>query len=515
MLPAIKRLLLATTTCLVLATTASSETLSADNVAFHKHAYGNGTLTAGIADFKERAADSQDAQFQLGILQFLHALEGLQQDLYRLGAGNVVFSNRSLRRTVPIFRMPVPENSNPEQASYQESREVLKRFVARLEEAEKTLSGISSPDVATQVDLMKLAVDSNGNNTVEESEKLRNILAAMLVGGRRLNQNTDDITIPLRFDLADSKWLQGYSNLLAGFGKLLLAFDYENTYETSFHTVFGNDANNFGRKLETTKGSPEAIAALQEEIAALQKDIEASTLTKDQRDRQRELNRQSNEIRRDKTLSKEEKTEKRAVFKKELDELNDLRNKNSSLRSEKRNKARRLGQLSSGEFGNGQYESFMEPIAFIHSINWKVEDPQLLKEVRQHWLKVLELNHVTWEFVQKETDNNKEWLPNPQQDSPFPNVQVTQEIIDGWLETVKLGEAVLNGEMLIPSFRFGKGVSMKAFFETAESFDLVAFITGHNSINYVQDGPILEEGQFRSMNRDLRRNLGGFALWFN
>jgi len=515
MLPAIKRLFLATTTCIALATSASSQALSADNVAFQNHAYGNGTLSAGISDFEDRAGNSQDATFQLGILQFLHALEGLQQDLYRLGAGNVAFNNRSLRRVIPIFRMPVPENPTPTQVTYQETREVLKRFVARLEKAEQTLGTIKSTDVTTELDLMKLAVDSNGNNTVEESEKLRNILAVMLSGGRRLNQNTNDITIPLRFDLADSKWLQGYSNLLAGFGKLLLAFDYENTYETSFHTVFGENTNNFSRKLETTKGSPEAIAALQEEITKLEKDIEASKITSEQRDRQLELNKKSNEIRRDKTLSKEEKANKRAAFKSELDELNDLRTKSNSLRAEKRSKERRLSQLSSGEIGKGQYESFMEPLAFLHSINWQVENPQLLKETRQHWLKVLELNHVTWELVQQETDNNKEWLPNPKQDSPFPNVTVSQEIIDGWLETVKLGEAVLNGDLLIPNFRFGKGVSMKAFFETAESFDLVAFVTGHNSINYVQEGPMIEERQFRSMNRDLRRNLGGFALWFN
>ncbi|QUS54475.1 hypothetical protein [Pseudovibrio brasiliensis] len=376
----------------------------------------------GIATFSKNTAqnpENNQAKLALGALQFLNALQGLQQDLYRYGAGNTS-PNRSLRAFLPIFRVPVAPNPTPEPVSYQKTREMLEGFVAQLKEANDTLTGISDQPVKLQVDLLKINLDADNSGTIEPYENLAEILSSL---SRRspFTLEDDTTTFPITFDLADAKWLQGYSNLLMSVGNFLLAFDYESTYDMTFHSVFGSDATTYGKQLQ------------------------------------------------------------------EKGKVGDPRD---------------LGALAT-------------PITFLHSINWTVENPDRLKATRQNLLQVMQTNYETWELIQKETDNDHEWLPNPNQTSPFQTLPVTQQTIDSWLEAVKASEKVLNGEVLIPHMVFDGGINMKSFFETAESFDLVLFITGPNAVNYIEQGEVWDGDFMRTLSRPLSRNFGAFAVWFN
>ncbi|WP_108818366.1 hypothetical protein [Pseudovibrio sp. Alg231-02] len=376
----------------------------------------------GIASFvsnTKQNPENNQAKLALGALQFLNALQGIQQDLYKYGAGNTS-PNRSLRSILPAFRIPVAPNPTPEPVTYNKTREMLENFVSQLEQANETLNGISEQPVKLTVDLLKINLDADNSGTVEPYENLATILSGL---SRRspFQLKDDTTTFPITFDRADAKWLQGYSNLLLSTGNFLLAFDYENTYGLTFHSVFGASATTYGQQLED------------------------------------------------------------------------------------------MGKADNGRgFG-----SFATPINFLHSINWTVQNPDRLKATRQNLLKVMQLNYETWDLVQKETDNDNEWLPNPNQTSPFQALPVTQETIDSWLEAVKASEQVLNGKLLIPSMVFEGGINMKTFFETAKTFDLVLFITGPNSVDYVEQGPVWEGDFMRTITRPMGRNFGSFAVWFN
>ena len=292
--------------------------------------------------------------------------------------------------------------------------------MSQLEQANETLNGISEQPVKLTVDLLKINLDADNNGTVEPHENLAAILSGL--SRRSPFQLEDDTTAFLiTFDRADAKWLQGYSNLLMSMGNFLLTFDYENTYDLTFHSVFGASATTYGQQLED------------------------------------------------------------------------------------------MGKADN-ERGFG---SFATPINFLHSINWTVQNSDRLKATRQNLLKVMQLNYETWDLIQKETDNDNEWLPNPNQTSPFQALPVTQETIDSWLEAVKASEQVLNGELLIPSMVFDGGINMETFFETAKTFDLVLFITGPNSVDYVEQGPVWEGDFMRTITRPMGRNFGSFAVWFN
>ncbi len=376
----------------------------------------------GIATFTQKAQqnpDNSQAKLALGALQFLSALQGLQQDLYRYGAGNTS-PNRSLRSILPVFRAPVAPNPTPEPVSYEKTRLILEKFIKQLKAAEATLADVSQPSVKLKVDLLKINLDADKNETIAPHENLGSILSSL---SRRspFSLNDDTTTFPVTFDLADTRWLQGYSNLLMSFSNFMLAFDYENTYDLTFHSIFGANSTSYGTQL--------------------------------------------------KDLGKSE--------------------------------------------DNRGFGSFATPISFLHSINWKVEHPDHLKATRQNLLKVMQLNYETWELVQQETDDDHEWLPNPNQTSPFQELPVTQQTIDSWLQAVKASEKVLKGEVLIPHMVFEGGINMKSFFETADTFDLVLFITGPNAVEYVEQGPVWNGDFMRTISRPLNRNFGAFAIWFN
>ncbi len=508
----LKATLLASTVLFTPLTTASADSATAD--VFAKHAYGAG-LDKGIELLERaRAADSKNGEaiFGLGALQFFHAIEGLQQDLYRYGAGNQGGTN-SMRNFLPVLRVPVLPNPNAEVATYEKVREIFERFVSRLEKADKTLSSMGDTPVKLPFNLLKVRYDSNGDGKVANNESLMMILAAL--NGGASNFPVEEEKALLVFDTADAHWLRGYTNVLLSIGNFFLSFDFEKSYDASFHTIFGAEATKFGRMFDRVKGGTEEIAAIQQEIKQLEEKLE-SVFPQSDRDRLNDLRRTRQKIDRDKKLSSTEKEIKKGAHKKEFMKFREAQRKSRELNRKKRqlvNRYRALDPMAAPR--SGWMNEFYDPVSFLHSVSWDVTDPARLKQVRQNMLTVMRLNRTTWRLIQAETDNDHEWLPNPKQTSPFPGLKVTQEMIDGWLKTVDAAEAILEGKLLAPHMRFGRGVNMKRFFEEAKTFDLLLFLTGPNSISYVEKGPIWDQSLMQSMSQPFGRNFGAYALWFN
>jgi len=489
---------------------ARSQASSADR--FLDFAYGGG-IAAGIAEFKTTSQSNPadgDAIFALGALQFFYALEGVQQDLYRYGAGNRAggFGNRFF---LPVFRIPVPPNPNTETADYAKVRGLLVRFVDRLQQAAATLAQLGDRPAKLAINPMKISFDIDMDGKSDKAENLAGILNALAARGDIGAGLTRDIA----FDTADAKWLQGYSNVLMSIGNFFLSFDFEKSYNISFHPVFGNQATEFGRLLKNTKGDPEELAAIKAQIAQLEEE-QKTAFTNEQKRRMRAIRSIRKKIRRDKSLSKAEKEAERAATDPEYKLLETAQRNSSGFGRELRQLRKRLSDLDPALAAQpGGMQSFLDPLSFLHSINWQVVEPDRLKQVRKNLLTVIKLNRETWRLVAAETDDDREWLPNPTQTSPFESLQVSQETIDAWLKTIDAAEAILEGRLLTPSIRFGRGVNMKRFFEEAETFDLILFLTGPNSIRYVEKGEIWDQRLMRTLGDPFGRNFGAYMFWFN
>lgn len=158
-------------------------------------------------------------------------------------------------------------------------------------------------------------------------------------------------------------------------------------------------------------------------------------------------------------------------------------------------------------------------ISFVHLINWPVVEPERSKAARTELLEMIKLSREDWKAIRAETDNDREWLPGPQQTgaNQLTGLEVTENEVQAWHVALQMAEDLLEGRKLLPHFRFAdKGINMKRFFDEPQTFDLVLSLTGPGVVPYLEPGPMLTSEEWES----LEQQFGGagfmtFALWFN
>ena len=80
-------------------------------------------------------------------------------------------------------------------------------------------------------------------------------------------------------------------------------------------------------------------------------------------------------------------------------------------------------------------------------------------------LAVIQQSRQSWRAIQRETDDDREWVPNPHQTGVTPGARVNQPMIAAWHEFLDEAECLLQGEKLIPFWRGGElGVNLKRVF---------------------------------------------------
>ena len=161
------------------------------------------------------------------------------------------------------------------------------------------------------------------------------------------------------------------------------------------------------------------------------------------------------------------------------------------------------------------YPAAADVIAFIHLLHWPVAEPQRMRSVLAHLEAIPPLSRENWARIQAETDNGKEWLPNPHQTGFLPGVTVTQEQIDGWMLLLDEFEALLQGKKLLPHWRFDKGINVRRMFLEPTTFDLVLLLQGSAAVPYLESGEMSTGVTWQRIGDLLGGNFIGYAIWFN
>jgi hypothetical protein len=128
---------------------------------------------------------------------------------------------------------------------------------------------------------------------------------------------------------------------------------------------------------------------------------------------------------------------------------------------------------------------------------------------------VVALSRQSWQEIEAETDDDREWIPNARQTSPFQTLQVDTARIAAWYQVLDEAEAVLDGKKLIPHWRFGQGINLRRVFEDPRPFDLVLWITGPAALPYLEDGPVITPEEWARIMEAFEGRFGLFALWVN
>src|ERR1700681_4610763 len=145
---------------LVAAWPAAADEAAAKLAASHLEA---GTLLAGDAELSailDKDPGNDEARLGLGTIRFVRAVEHLSQGLYRYGL------KPPTSFLIPVVRLPVPENPDPQPITFQDFRGLLKTFVSDLGSAEATLALVKSDNVKLVFDLDKLRYDVKGDGII-------------------------------------------------------------------------------------------------------------------------------------------------------------------------------------------------------------------------------------------------------------------------------------------------------------------------------------------------------------
>ena len=379
---------------------------------------------AALATLEAAAQADPASAYAAGAGEFFTALEILASGLHRHGFE----SPQSFM--LPLMRLPVPDNPNPEPLTYEQFRAILIAFRDRLEKSAATLASVpAGADIGMVIDLTRVGIDLNENGAIAPDESAAAIMASLSRGG--ISSDAAAPSLTFRFDRADGYWLQGYAEFLMAQADFWLAHDFRSTFDGSFHMLF-----------------PRAKLPLQDVLVPPAGDMGSSIFSSEWR--------------------------------------------------------------------------IADFISMVHLINWPVVEPERRQAARRHLLEMIRLSREDWKSIRAETDNDREWLPGPQQigENPLTGLEVGEEQVQAWLATLTMAEDLLDGRKLLPHFRItgttGKGINMKRFFDEPKPFDLVLSITGPVIAPYLEDGEIVSSSDFDQ----IQRQFGGggfltFALWFN
>lgn len=172
----------------------------------------------------------------------------------------------------------------------------------------------------------------------------------------------------------------------------------------------------------------------------------------------------------------------------------------------------------------------LDAIAVIHLIRFELQDADRMRSAHDHFLQMVQQSRLCWERALAETDNDREWLPNPDQVSVL-QMRVDSQIITAWHSVLDELEAILNGEKLILDWRNtmgtfissdkpptppkGRGINVKRMFTEPRDFDLVLTVQGSNLIPYMEEGTLSTPESWTAMTNLFQGQFFGFAVWFN
>lgn len=138
-------------------------------------------------------------------------------------------------------------------------------------------------------------------------------------------------------------------------------------------------------------------------------------------------------------------------------------------------------------------------IALVHLIRFPVDEPERMARAREHWLLAIGHSRIMWTHALVETDNDREWLPNPNQDAPIGGMRMTEARVKLWHDLLADTEAALNGKKLVRFWRGDgtKGINLKRVFEEPQTFDLILWIQGSAAKDYLEEGELTRDFLWR------------------
>jgi hypothetical protein len=160
----------------------------------------------------------------------------------------------------------------------------------------------------------------------------------------------------------------------------------------------------------------------------------------------------------------------------------------------------------------------VDAIAFIHLFRLPAKEPARMTAALEHLRAMFQNSRESWKLILAETDDDHEWIPNPNQHTVLPRMGVTKEMIDGWMTFVDESDRILDGKLLIPFWRGTDdtvGVNLNKVFTAPRPLDLVLWVQGTAAAPYLEHGPVTQPDVWRKLAAVFEGDIFTFAAWFN
>ncbi|MCC0063007.1 MAG: hypothetical protein H6895_02825 [Defluviimonas sp.] len=423
---------------------------------------------AGAEAALANASDPSD-RFALAGVIFLGAVEKSWQTRWRFGLSQP-------GPGIPGMQADLPENPAPEPLEADTVNAVFTDLIAGMDRADAVLATLpAEADPAFSVTVSDIWFDVNGNGTRDGGEDFADLALATLMSPWQVEQMRQDaaanpalpnpLTARIRFDAADADWLRAYTHLLRGASETVLAFDPAPAIA---------DVLALRKALADQNGvAAEPAVVTDEQRRGIEADIRAAN--PDYSD-----------------------AEVAAAVESVIADMQSLDN------------------LAWEEQQRQTFGGWVDLAAVVLQTLDHQPDAERIGRARDHFLAMVALNRSFWTKVATETDNEAEWIPNPQQTAAL-GFSLPQDADRLWLSVLADGEKLLKGELLVPYWRFrpGHGVNLGKWIDAPQPVNVIAWIQGSATLPYAETGTVMSDVNWRRFEQLVEGRATLFAILLN
>jgi hypothetical protein len=162
------------------------------------------------------------------------------------------------------------------------------------------------------------------------------------------------------------------------------------------------------------------------------------------------------------------------------------------------------------------FETFADAFAMLEGAVNQAPDVTRAKAAKEHFLAMVTDNRRFWAAVAKETDNDREWLPNDKQTSAL-GITLPPGTGDIWLGVLADGEALLQGRLLVPYWRgaAGQGLNLGRMFDEPAPISITGWIQGWSAVPYLEKGPVIDSANLRRFEALMGGDAGLMMVFLN
>ena len=180
----------------------------------------------------------------------------------------------------------------------------------------------------------------------------------------------------------------------------------------------------------------------------------------------------------------------------------------------------KAGSLASTPFF--EEDTFLETTVAILLTLRGEPDRSRTRAALAHFRSMIAHNRSFWEKVERETDNDREWLPNAQQTAAF-GVEVDAATIEAWKDVLSDIDSILTGESLVLYWRVtprtaaitGVGLNIEKLFRDPGDMDVILWLQGTAAVPYLEEGVLADMAAWQQFMQMTSGDGLLFAIWIN